>query len=116
MFLLLPTLASLLKAGVRIGFGEHKYCDTCVPIVARAKELGLHSWDTQTAKIIEMAKILKDCITRGDKTIVYSQWTSMLNIVESVLRKENMKWVRCKLLFSNFLCFRILGPVQMMVT
>ena len=43
-------------------------------------------------------KLLKDIDARGEreKTIIFSQFTSMLDLIEPFLRKEGIKFVRCK--------------------
>lgn len=71
------------------------YCDGCYPLMQFARRQGLHRFETRTAKVKQMLKILKEAIGRGEKTIVYSQWTKMLDIVEPVLKEERISYVRC---------------------
>lgn len=49
-----------------------------------------------------MLEILKDIKERSggvEKTIVFSQFTSMLDLIEPFLKEEGVKYVRCELIF-----------------
>lgn len=76
---------------------EQNYCDDCYLLMQYARQQGLHRLETRTGKVKQMLKILKDAMDRGEKTIVYSQWTKMLDVVEPVLREEGISYVRCML-------------------
>ena len=51
-----------------------------------------------SSKTRMIIKILRDIEERGEgeKTIIFSQFTSMLDIIEPFLRKERIKFVRCE--------------------
>ena len=50
------------------------------------------------AKIRKILELLGDIEERGEgeKTIIFSQFTSMLDLVEPFLKAEGIKYVRCK--------------------
>ncbi|KAF7295554.1 hypothetical protein MIND_01095400 [Mycena indigotica] len=71
------------------------YCSDCAPIALQA-ELTEED-DGASAKIRMMVKLLRKIEGRGDgdeKTIVFSQFTSMLDLLEPFLRKEGIRYVR----------------------
>ncbi|KAF9451016.1 hypothetical protein P691DRAFT_773496 [Macrolepiota fuliginosa MF-IS2] len=47
-----------------------------------------------SAKMLEMVKLLKEWEVTGDKTIIYSQWTSMLDLIEIVFSHHGIENVR----------------------
>lgn len=54
-----------------------------------------------SAKVSKILEILDDIKARSngeEKTIIFSQFTSMLNIVQKFLRSEGFKFVRCRLI------------------
>lgn len=50
----------------------------------------------KTRKLIELLEKIESDSEGEDKTIVFSQFTSFLDIVEKFLRKAGKKFVRCK--------------------
>jgi Superfamily II DNA/RNA helicases, SNF2 family len=72
------------------------HCIDCAPLAIQAK---LQSEGrTSSAKIRMILKLLHDIDERGEgeKTIVFSQFTSMLDLIEPFLRDRGIKYVRCK--------------------
>ena len=58
-----------------------------------------------SAKIRTVLKLLREIDQRSDseeKTIIFSQFTSMLDLLEPFLRAEGIKFVRCKYDFMHF--------------
>ncbi|THV01709.1 hypothetical protein K435DRAFT_836766 [Dendrothele bispora CBS 962.96] len=47
-----------------------------------------------SAKMIKLIKYLKEWEAIGDKTIVYSQWTSMLDLIETLFSRHGVRSVR----------------------
>ncbi|EJD48096.1 hypothetical protein AURDEDRAFT_113300 [Auricularia subglabra TFB-10046 SS5] len=52
-----------------------------------------------STKMVKMVQLLKECRDnaedgRVEKTILYSQWTSMIDLVEILLRREGLKSIR----------------------
>jgi SNF2 family DNA or RNA helicase len=45
----------------------------------------------QSTKIIKLMEIVKDTISRGEKIVIVSQWTSMLDIVEKTFSDTKLK-------------------------
>ncbi|KAI0061315.1 hypothetical protein BV25DRAFT_1826795 [Artomyces pyxidatus] len=47
-----------------------------------------------SAKMLELIKLLKEADIAGDKTIVYSQWTSMLDLIETLFGRYGIQNLR----------------------
>lgn len=71
---------------------KSKHCDTCLPLALQAE-----AQDGSSAKIREILKLLKETDERSDgeeKTIIFSQFTSMLDLIEPFLRERGVRFVR----------------------
>ncbi|KIO30136.1 hypothetical protein M407DRAFT_20805 [Tulasnella calospora MUT 4182] len=90
----------LLEPGVK-----SKYCPDCeVQVVLKARRKSLPSGDdlevqtlpssAKTRKLVEILEKIEEDSEGQDKTIVFSQFTSFLDIVEKFLRKAGLKFVR----------------------
>ena len=57
-----------------------------------------------SAKIRKILELLGDIEERDEeeKTIIFSQFTSMLDLIEPFLKAEGIKYVRCKLKLYSF--------------
>ncbi|KAJ7074069.1 SNF2 family N-terminal domain-containing protein [Mycena amicta] len=72
------------------------YCIDCAPLAIQA-QFAEEDHDGSSAKIRMLLKLLETIAERGDgeeKTIVFSQFTSMLDLVEPFLRREGVRYVR----------------------
>ena len=67
-------------------------CDTCDDMITGGP---IHP---QSAKIRQLMKVLLDirANTNGERTIVFSQFTSFLDLIEPFLSREGIKFVRCR--------------------
>ena len=67
-----------------------------MPLAEAAKRAELER--PTSAKIRMMLKILRDIEERDpkEKTIIFSQFTSMLDLIEPFLKDERVKFVRCE--------------------
>ena len=77
------------------------YCSDCAPPAIQAQIA--EDDDGSSAKIRMMLKLLKKIEQRGDgdeKTIVFSQFTTMLDLVEPFLKREGIRYVRCACFYS----------------
>ncbi|KAJ7286231.1 SNF2 family DNA-dependent ATPase [Mycena rebaudengoi] len=79
-----------------IGSGEYdNHCVDCVPLAMQAK---MQAEDRPaSAKIRMILKLLREIDDRSDgeeKTIIFSQFTSMLDLIEPFLREEGIRYVR----------------------
>lgn len=87
------------------GEGEWKnYCLDCVELAQRAKEAERER--PTSAKIRMILKLLGDIENSSDgqeKTIIFSQFTSMLNLIEPFLEEKGIKYARCKRFSPPFL-------------
>lgn len=77
------------------------FCDTCRSQIDSA--IGIptdHEAFKSSTKIQKLLDILKETRDQnpGEKTIVFSQFTSMLDLVEKPLRADGIKFCRCKLI------------------
>lgn len=90
----------LLEPGVK-----SKYCPDCeVQVVVKARRKSLPTGDdldvqtlpssAKTRKLVEILEKIEEESEGQDKTIVFSQFTSFLDIVEKFLRKAGIKFVR----------------------
>ncbi|KAK2460825.1 hypothetical protein APHAL10511_007295 [Amanita phalloides] len=70
-------------------------CIDCVPLALHAQEI--EKGRPSSAKIRKILEILQDIEERSDgveKTIVFSQFTSMLDLIEPFLKDERIRYVR----------------------
>ncbi|KAF8153019.1 SNF2 family N-terminal domain-containing protein [Crassisporium funariophilum] len=78
------------------GEGEwNTHCRNCAPLAIKAKRDERER--PSSAKIRMILKLLKDIDERSDceeKTIIFSQFTSMLNLIEPFLAEKGVKYVR----------------------
>lgn len=79
------------------------YCIDCAPLAIQAK---MEDDDrNSSAKIRMILKLLREIDERSDgeeKTIIFSQFTTMLDLIEPFLREEGIRYVRCA--FFLFIC------------
>lgn len=79
---------------------ESKYCNDC-DLIARRKSISpSSSLPPDSAKIRKILEILDDVDERSDgveKTIIFSQFTSMLDVIQPFLKDRGFKFVRCEL-------------------
>jgi SNF2 family DNA or RNA helicase len=79
------------------------YCIDCAPLAIQAK---MEDDDrNSSAKIRMILKLLREIDERSDgeeKTIIFSQFTTMLDLIEPFLREEGIRYVRCA--FFLFVC------------
>ncbi|ORY23357.1 SNF2 family N-terminal domain-domain-containing protein [Naematelia encephala] len=85
---------------VKLEVTDDKHCSGCVGIARKARAQSADVEDglpPSSAKIRMLLKLLADVETRSgskEKTIVFSQFTSFLNLVEPFLRRAGIKYVR----------------------
>lgn len=91
--------------------GEGKWsnhCKTCIPLAEQAQLV--ESEHPSSAKIRMILKLLKDIDERSqstEKTIIFSQFTSMLDLIEPFLKEKGVRFVRCESL-SDLLLYDVL--------
>ncbi|KIK50982.1 hypothetical protein GYMLUDRAFT_208922 [Collybiopsis luxurians FD-317 M1] len=49
---------------------------------------------TASSKLIAIDKILADILPKGEKVLIFSQWTSMLDVLEDMMSLRNIKYAR----------------------
>jgi SNF2 family DNA or RNA helicase len=81
------------------------HCRGCVPL---AKEAQRAERDRpSSAKIRKILQLLKEIDERSEgeeKTIIFSQFTSMLDLIEPFLNEKGIKYVRCELVLLEMFC------------
>lgn len=88
----------------RLDDNSAQYCDACEKIAQRIRRHSGASEDAlppTSAKIRMLLKLLSEIdekIGNKEKTIVFSQFTSFLDLVEPFLKKYRIKYVRCQCL------------------
>ena len=84
------------------------YCTGCEELNNKARRKSLAavtgSVPPESAKIRETMRLLNDISERSngeEKTIIFSQFTSMLDLIEPFLRDKGIRFVRCELCFKH---------------
>ena len=98
---------SLTKDNMSPDSEEH--CEECAPIANNARRKSIakradSNLPPDSAKIRKILELLEDIADRsdndgnpnGEKTIIFSQFTSMLDILEIFLKDAQVKYVRCE--------------------
>ncbi|KAG1743712.1 SNF2 family N-terminal domain-containing protein [Suillus paluster] len=86
-------------------YDDSDHCPDCVQIAAKARRKSVAAPTARdpnlppdSAKIRKMLEILRDIDERSEsaeKTIIFSQFTSMLDLIEPFLTSEGIKYARC---------------------
>lgn len=75
------------------------YCNDCIKIIqlrdSKDSHHGLFKTSTKIRKLMEILIETRDKHP-GEKTIVFSQFTSMLDLIEEPLRRNGFRVCRCK--------------------
>nr|WVH01933.1 SNF2 family N-terminal domain [Naematelia aurantialba] len=85
---------------IQLEAGDDKHCTGCVEIARKARAQSAEIDDglpPSSAKIRMLLKLLQDVDVRSkskEKTIVFSQFTSFLNLVEPFLKRAGVTYVR----------------------
>lgn len=85
--------------------GDDGACVECTAVVAKAKRVSdsdLPPDSSKTRKIVEILREIDERSDGEDRTIIFSQFTSMLDIIEPFLEAEGIQYVRCKYLVLGF--------------
>lgn len=88
-------------------------CDIRVAVEARRKSgrvgSDLPPSSAKIRKILELLENIDNNTDGREKTIIFSQFTSMLDLLEPFLRDEGINYVRCKFAcFAPIFCFFLL--------
>lgn len=81
---------------------SEKHCKDCIELARQARQQSAGSVEgapPASAKIRMLLQLLKDVEERGqrkEKTIVFSQFTSFLNLIEPFLKVTKIAYVRCE--------------------
>ena len=82
--------------------GPGETCPECTSIMVKTRRTSEgnksqkvpHS--AKTRKIMDILHKVQDDSDGTEKTIIFSQFTSMLDVIENFLRDEGIKFVRCE--------------------
>jgi SNF2 family DNA or RNA helicase len=84
---------------------DKEHCHVCFDLAhtARQKSIAAKDGPPDSAKIRKIIELLNEISSRKDddgellneKTILFSQFTSMLDLVEIFLKREKVSYVRC---------------------
>lgn len=75
------------------------YCDDCIKVIKQSDgKDGHHDLFKTSTKIRKLMEILNETRDKhpGEKTIVFSQFTSMLDLIEAPLKRNGFNVCRCK--------------------
>jgi DNA repair protein RAD5 len=66
-------------------------CPTCIAssLPRCSTDIWLHSTKTR-----ELLRILTKCVSKGNKTVLFSQWTTCLDLVQSMLKHHGIQFCR----------------------
>ncbi|KAI0669018.1 SNF2 family N-terminal domain-containing protein [Trametes maxima] len=84
--------------GATLGKGKGKQDDAAGP--TQPSEFLVQTWKKggsnveSSAKMVQMIRYLKEWGSSGDKTIVFSQWTSMLDLCEEIFARNGIRNLR----------------------
>ncbi|KZT63245.1 hypothetical protein DAEQUDRAFT_742034 [Daedalea quercina L-15889] len=77
--------------------GEDGACTACMAVVVKAnqaRQSDLPPDSAKTRKIMEILKEIDESSEGEEKTIIFSQFTSMLDIIEPFLKADGIRYVR----------------------
>lgn len=79
------------------------YCEYCADITDQTSTRTRSASLPDSAKIRMISRILRIVDKRGgnEKTVIFSQFTSMLNLIEPFLQTQRRKYVRCEYYFYS---------------
>jgi len=78
------------------------HCDDCSVFAVKARQQSVGRPDSaKIRKILELLKQIDERSENADKTIIFSQFTSMLDLIEPFLRDKGIRFVRCELCFKQ---------------
>jgi SNF2 family DNA or RNA helicase len=79
--------------------GFEKHCVDCAEISQKAsvkQEAGMPDSSSKIRKLLELLHGVEERSGKKEKTIVFSQFTSFLNLIEPFLRAKGINFVRCE--------------------
>jgi SNF2 family DNA or RNA helicase len=74
------------------------HCTPCQVIVAKNADTP-DSDSAKIRKIIELVNGIEERSKQTEKIIIFSQFTTMLRLIQEVLNEQGLKFVQCKWLF-----------------
>ena len=96
----LNSLSSLTAADTKDP--ERKHCDGCTMIAIKARRRSaatpgsnLPPSSAKIRKILEILDEIKDRSNGEEKTIIFSQFTSMLDLIQPFLQARGVRYTRC---------------------
>lgn len=85
------TAAQCLKGG---DFGLHKFCaDPARSYLHKRFALKKQEW-MDAGKVVKFKELIQSYVENGDRTLVFSQFTTLMDILEEVLETLNIKFLR----------------------
>jgi SNF2 family DNA or RNA helicase len=71
------------------------HCASCKIIVARNADISV-SDSAKIRKVIELVDGIEERSNKTEKIIIFSQFTSMLRLIQEVLNERDLKFVQCR--------------------
>ena len=71
------------------------HCTSCKIIVTRNADISV-SDSAKIRKVIELVDGIEERSKKTEKIIIFSQFTSMLRLIQEVLDERDLKFVQCK--------------------
>lgn len=74
-------------------FGLHKFCDERADYIPQKYVLTQEQW-MQSGKVQKLKELTTEFIANGDRILLFSQFTSMMDILEAVFETLSIKFLR----------------------
>lgn len=90
-----PTFGVIANTTLRLDDPQDTHCSPCQVVVAK----NVDASESDSAKIRKIIELVDDIEQRGNKTekiIIFSQFTTMLRLIQEVLNERGLKFVQCE--------------------
>lgn len=89
-----PIIGVVAKIASSLSNPKDTHCGSCQAIVAR--DVGTSETDSaKLRKIIELVNGIEKRTNKTEKIIVFSQFTSMLRLIQEALNEQGLGFVQC---------------------
>jgi SNF2 family DNA or RNA helicase len=85
----------ITKVSHSLSNAKDTHCTSCQIIVARNADTSI-SDSAKIRKVIELVDGVEKRSNKTEKIIIFSQFTTMLRLIQEVLNERGLKFVQCK--------------------
>lgn len=90
-----PALEIITKIAPSLSNPKDTHCSSCQAIVATDIDTS-ESDSAKIRKIIELVDDIEERTKKTEKIIIFSQFTTMLRLIQEVLNERDLKFVQCE--------------------